>query len=139
MSVEGIPPRDTMVTFTRHFASYNAGESAFFTADEAERLAEQGVIDTGPPTDPPANTTVPYVTQDGDTLNCTMGEWTGKPTGYAYQWQIDGADVGTDAADYTATPADVGLTATCVVTASNANGATAAPPSNGVVVAGAVA
>ena len=43
------------------------------------------------PTAPPANVDVPHVQQAGDTLTCTMGNWDGEPTGYAYQWQLDGA------------------------------------------------
>jgi hypothetical protein len=137
--VEGIPPRETVVTFSTQFASYFAGESAAFTPDEAARLGELGVTDGGggAATAPPTNVDVPYVSQTGDTLNCTMGNWDGAPTAYAYQWQIDGADIGTDAATYVVTAADVGHTATCVVTASNDLGSTAAPPSNGVVVAAA--
>lgn len=138
-AVSGAEPRETVVTFTEQFASYYAGESAAFTADEAARLADLGVTGEGgggpAPTDPPANVDVPHVTQAENVLSCTMGNWNGTPTGYAYQWQIDGGDVGTDAASYTATPEDVGKTATCIVTATNANGSTAAPPSVGVVVA----
>jgi hypothetical protein len=85
--------------------------------------------------DPPVNTDVPYVTQTGDALNCTMGIWTGEPTSYAYQWQLDGAETGSNAPDYTIAPDDVGKTATCVVTATNLGGSTAAPRSNGLVVA----
>lgn len=133
MSVEGIPQREEVVTFTRHHLSYNAGESASFTAEEAARLAELGVIDTGPPTDPPVNTVVPYVSQSGTMLTCTMGEWSNKPTAYAYQWQLDGVDAGTDAPEYDAA-ADAGKTGTCVVTATNEVGSTAAPPSNGVLI-----
>lgn len=84
---------------------------------------------------PPVNTAVPHVSQTGNVLNCTMGVWTGEPTSYAYQWQLDGVEVGSDAPDYTTSPGDVGTTATCVVTATNLGGSTAAPPSNGVVVA----
>ncbi len=141
MSVEGIPQRDQVVTFERkHFASYNAGESACtFTAEEAQRLADLGVTgegDSPPPTEPPVNVDVPYVSQAGNVLNCTMGNWEGEPSAYAYQWQLDGADVGTNAADYAVTAADVGRTATCLVTATNALGSTQAPiRSNGVVVA----
>jgi hypothetical protein len=135
MSVEGIPQRDVVVTFTQHFASYNAGESASFTADEAQRLADLGVTgDAPPPTSPPENTAVPAVTQAADILTCTMGEWTGSPTAYAYQWAIDGGPVGTDAPTYDRQLPDIGTTATCVVTATNAAGSTAAPPSVGVVV-----
>jgi hypothetical protein len=86
----------------------------------------------------PTNVTVPHVSQNGDVLNCTMGEWTGEPASYAYQWKIDGANVGTNAPNYTATTANVGNTATCVVTATNAAGSGTAPPSNGVVVSGLV-
>lgn len=100
-------------------------------------------IDGAPPTGEappggataPVNTAVPAVTQTGNVLHCTMGTWTGEPTAYAYQWQIDGANVGTNSADYTAVAGDVGKTATCVVTATNATGSTAAPPSVGVLVA----
>jgi hypothetical protein len=135
MSVEGIPQRDQTVTFTKQFASYNAGEVATFTADEAQRLAAQGVTTDAPPpsTDPPANTAVPYAAQAGAEVTCTMGEWTGEPTAYAYQWQSDGTDVGTGT-PYPIIAADDGHTFTCVVTATNANGSTAAPPSNAVVV-----
>ena len=28
----------------------------------------------------------------GDTLSCTMGNWTGEPTEYAYQWLSNGTD-----------------------------------------------
>jgi hypothetical protein len=83
----------------------------------------------------PVNRDVPHVSQAGDTLNCTMGNWEGEPTSYGYQWKIDGAVVGTDAATHTVTAADVGKVATCVVTATNAHGSTAAPPSNEVTIA----
>ena len=136
MPVEGIPDRDVVVTFSTHFASYNAGESAAFTADEAQRLADLGVTgDAPPPANPPTNLAVPAVTQAGAVLTSTMGEWDGTPTSYSYQWNMDGAPIGTDASTYDVLPADVGLTATCVVTATHAAGSTAAPPSVGVVVA----
>jgi hypothetical protein len=82
----------------------------------------------------PGNVDVPHVSQTGDTLNCTMGNWTHDPTSYAYQWQLDGDNVGTDAPDYTRAEADVGKTATCVVTATNASGSTTAPPADSIVV-----
>jgi hypothetical protein len=87
------------------------------------------------PTDPPVNVDVPLVTQSGATLNCTMGNWQGEPTSYAYAWEINAVTVGTDSPDYAVQAGDIGQTATCVVTATNAAGSTAAPPSNGVVVA----
>ena len=89
---------------------------------------------TGGETTAPANTAVPAVTQAGDTLSCTMGTWSGEPTSYGYQWRVDGAVVGSDAATHTVTAADAGKTATCIVTATNASGSTAAPPSVDLVI-----
>jgi hypothetical protein len=95
------------------------------------------LIDVTPAvTDPPVNVDVPYVEQVGDLLTCTMGNWDNEPTSYSYQWKSDGtATIGTDASQYTVTPDDAGHTITCIVTATNAIGSTAAPPSNGVAIA----
>ena len=84
----------------------------------------------------PANTTVPAVTQTGTTLTCTQGEWSGEPTSYSYAWKLDDAAAGSDAATYDVQAGDVGKAATCTVTATNAAGSAAAPPSNGVVITG---
>jgi hypothetical protein len=83
----------------------------------------------------PINIDVPYVGQAGDTLTCTMGNWTGQPDTYVYQWQLDGTAAG-DGTDthLLALPDDIGRTAVCIVTASNAIGTTEGPPSNEVVV-----
>jgi hypothetical protein len=89
---------------------------------------------TGGGTTAPANTAVPAVTQAGDTLTCTQGTWSGEPTTYAYQWKVDGAVVGTDQATHTVTAADAGKAASCIVTATNAHGSTAAPPSVDLVI-----
>lgn len=88
----------------------------------------------GPPPVPPVNVTVPAVIQSAFTLSCTMGEWTGEPTSYSYQWALDGSDVGTDSAMYAVQDADVGKSATCVVTATNAGGSGTAPASNAVII-----
>jgi len=92
----------------------------------------------------PVNVDVPLVTGPngvdpadvGQTLNCTMGNWQGEPTGYAYQWKADDVDAGNGDTSYLVDAADAGKTITCVVTATNAIGSTVAPPSNGVVVGG---
>jgi hypothetical protein len=90
-----------------------------------------------PPTEAPVNVDVPYIsggTAVGDVLNCTMGNWEGVPTDYAYQWMSDGlSQLGTTDI-YTITASDVGHSITCVVTATNAIGSTQAPPSNAIVV-----
>jgi len=77
---------------------------------------------------------VPAVSQAGTTLSSTMGNWTGEPTSYAYVWKLDDTAAGSDAATYEVQAGDVGKSATCVVTATNAAGSTAAPPSNAHVV-----
>jgi hypothetical protein len=83
----------------------------------------------------PVNVDVPFVDQAGSELRCTMGNWTGEPTAYVYQWKMDGTDIPGDGATLPVTAADTGHSATCVVTAENAHGSTTAPPSNAVVVA----
>jgi hypothetical protein len=84
----------------------------------------------------PVNLDVPHASQAGDTLTCTMGNWTGQPDTYAWQWQLDGTDAGDGTNTYVlALPDDIGRTATCIVTASNAIGTEVAPPSNPLVIA----
>ena len=83
----------------------------------------------------PANTAPPAVTQAADTLTCTTGEWSGEPTSYSYAWTVDAVAAGTDAATYTVVAADIGKSASCIVTATNAVGSVAAPPSAGLVIA----
>ena len=77
---------------------------------------------------------VPFAQQVGSELTCTMGNWTGAPTEYSYQWQFDGADAGTGT-PLALTGSEVGMTATCIVTATGEGGTTTASPSNPVVVA----
>ena len=85
----------------------------------------------------PAVIDVPYAQANakppvvGTVCSVTNGNWTGSPTGYAYQWKRDGAtNLGT-AANYTLVAADIGgHQIGCVVTATNATGSTAAPISN---------
>ena len=84
---------------------------------------------------PPVNVDVPLVTQAGATLSCTMGNWTGEPTAYAYAWHNDGVANGGTGAMYSVAPEDSGHNLACVVTATNAQGSTAAPMSNAIAVA----
>ena len=88
-----------------------AEAGALIEASQQEPVA--GSPEDLPPTTPPANVDVPAVTQTGtgagSTLNCTMGNWNGTPTGYAYQWQVMGVNVGTNASSYTVQSGDVGL------------------------------
>jgi hypothetical protein len=102
----------------------HAGEIAAIYADIIAQLG------------PPTNRDVPYVGQTGDTLNCTMGNWDGEPTEYAYAWHSDGVANGATGAEHAIAPEDAGHTLACVVTATNALGSTAAPMSNGVAIPG---
>lgn len=84
---------------------------------------------------PPVNVDVPAVTLTGATAACTMGNWSGEPTEYAYVWHRDGVAIeGASGATYAVTPEDSGHSVACVVTATNAQGATAAPMSNAVAI-----
>jgi hypothetical protein len=90
-----------------------------------------------PAGNPPTNVDVPYVGGEGtvgETLTCTMGNWEGEPTEYAYVWRSDDEPNGETGNEYTILDADAGHTITCVVTATNKWGSTTAPPSNGVEV-----
>jgi hypothetical protein len=86
----------------------------------------------------PAVIDIPYASANakppivGTVCSCTTGNWTGSPTAYAYQWTRDGTNIASaTAATYTLVAADVGgHQIRCLVTATNATGSTAAPPSN---------
>ena len=82
----------------------------------------------------PVNVDVPFVSQTGSTLFCTMGNWSGEPVSYVYDWHMDGVSNGGAQPTYAVQPDDGGKTATCAVTATNALGSTAAPMSNAVTV-----
>lgn len=85
---------------------------------------------------PPGVVDVPAVTGTGtvgSTLTCTMGNWTGEPTSYSYQWQAGAARLGTGDT-YLVADTDVGREVACVVTAANACGSSAAPPSNAITI-----
>jgi hypothetical protein len=85
---------------------------------------------------PPVNVDVPHVQLAGGAATCTMGNWRGEPSGYAYQWHRDGGAIpGATNANYTVVAADSGHGLACVVTATNALGSTVAPMSNAVAIA----
>jgi hypothetical protein len=82
---------------------------------------------------------IPYVSSTlpvavGCVLTSTVGNWFGTPTGYAYQWKRGVTNVGTNAASYTTVAGDAACSMTCVVSATNANGTTAAPASNAIAI-----
>ena len=70
----------------------------------------------------PVNTVAPAITgtaQEGQTLTCSTGTWSGSPT-YAYQWKRNGSNIGSATnSTYVLVTADVGQSIKCTVTATN--------------------
>jgi hypothetical protein len=134
MPVEGRDDEVIVVTIIKRFASYNEHEIAAFLPEQAQKLVDDGFAVQAGLDDPPVNLHAPHASQENGVVNCTVGEWTGEPSSYFYNWQSDGVDVGDGTNPYAITAADIGKTVTCVVTATNAAGQGASPSSNGVVV-----
>ena len=96
---------------------YGYGNSMF--------LATHGILARGGT--PPANTVAPAITgtaQEGQTLTCSTGTWTGTPIiTYAYQWKRNGSNIGSATnSTYLLVAADVGQSIKCTVTATNGAG-----------------
>lgn len=88
-------------------------------------------------TAPPTVSTAPHVSGTGtvgQTLTCTMGNWTNQPVAYAYQW-LRGATpiLGATADTRVLTAADSGQNLSCTVTATTGGGS-ASSTSNAVAV-----
>jgi len=105
-----------------------------FLQEEMIAVFEADMADIADQLQPPAVVDAPFISQTGTTLSCTLGNWEGAPTSRSYQWKIDGANVGTNAATYTRVVGDVGKTATCVMVATNGAGASAPVTSNAIIV-----
>lgn len=71
---------------------------------------------------PPQATASPVIMQDGGVLRCSTGAWTGSPTSYVYQWRINGLPAGANTPIYEISPAAIGRSALCSVSAVNAAG-----------------
>ncbi len=73
----------------------------------------------------PVNSVAPALSgtaQEGQTLTCSTGTWSGTPT-YTYQWKRNGSNIGSATnSTYTLVTADVGQSIKCTVTATNALG-----------------
>ena len=70
----------------------------------------------------PSNSVAPALSgtaQEGQTLTCSTGTWSGSPT-YTYQWKRNGSNIGSATnSTYTLVTADVGQSIKCTVTATN--------------------
>ena len=77
----------------------------------------------------PSNSVAPAITgtaQEGQTLTCSTGTWSGSPT-YTYQWKRNGSNIGSATnSTYTLVSGDVGQTIKCTVTATNFIGSSTA-------------
>jgi hypothetical protein len=106
---------------------------------EGTTLWMTDVTAPGPP-GAPVNTGLPVVTGApfaGESLTCGTGTWSGGPTGYVRQWRRDGAAIaGATGATYVVVAADVYHQLTCLVSATNAAGSSAAAESEAVLVPG---
>jgi subtilisin family serine protease len=116
--------------------SYASGPSNPFGAasiDGEQMSVYATYTNTGPPPPPPLfNVTAPSISgtaQEGQTLTATPGDWTGSPTGYAYQWRRCSSTgsacanlAGATSQTYQLGSADVGSTIQVAVTATNGSG-----------------
>jgi hypothetical protein len=86
----------------------------------------------------PTNTSPPVVsgnTAQGSVLSVANGGWLNSPTGYTYQWRRGSTNItGMTGNQYTTVLADVGLSISCAVVATNAAGSSTPAISNGIVV-----
>ncbi|WP_395657348.1 hypothetical protein [Nocardioides sp.] len=85
----------------------------------------------------PTNVSPPTISgtaSPGETLTCNPGTWSGSGISYSYAWRRGVTDAGSGPT-YTVLSSDVGLSLTCVVTATSAGG-TASAPSAAVTVSG---
>lgn len=99
---------------------------------EVELLTVKESLETSPAV--PVVLEAPEVTggtAEGDTLTCSTGAWYRDPTSYAFRWQRDGEDIpGATLATYVVGAIDEGSDLRCLVTASNAEGASLPAASN---------
>jgi hypothetical protein len=83
----------------------------------------------------PINLVPPLITgvgRVGQTLTCDTGEWEGTITSYAYQWQSDAVNVGSNANTYVPVVGDRNNTVVCAVTATNVTGSNTVTSSNSI-------
>jgi alpha-tubulin suppressor-like RCC1 family protein len=96
-----------------------------------------GAVKEGPKI-APASVSVPVISgtaEDGETLTSTTGTWNNDPYSFTFQWQRGTSNIGgATSSTYAIQVADVGSTLRCVVTATNAIGATPATSANTAVV-----
>jgi hypothetical protein len=125
---------DTLLSDTTTYVVENTCGTCARVWQERTVGGETTLVNLPPAADPPMNVDIPYAQQEAGELTCTMGNWTGEPTRYSFQWVKEGTTI-VGSGERFVFPADVvGAVVTCIVSATNAHGTTAAPPSNPVTV-----
>lgn len=102
-------------------------------------LLKQLLAATASPASPPVNITPPALQSvaiyAGMDVVCSQGTWTNSPTGYQYQWLLDGSPIGGEENDnYNVQFGDIGHDISCQVTAVNDSGSSIPAVSNSVTV-----
>jgi len=106
-----------------------AGAAIWFLEGTGDKVAALAPVACGAPTGVPACTAqcgaAPIQTSPRH-YTCAVGTWSNQPSGYNYQWFLDGTPIqGATGATYTITTDDQGTTLTCAVAASGAGGTSA--------------
>jgi hypothetical protein len=87
----------------------------------------------------PVNDSAPVISGEGEvgaTLTCDPGVWDFRPTEFAFQWEVDGAEVEGATGQTFVVPAEAAeLDVTCIVTASNVVGDSDPETSNAISIA----
>ena len=131
-SVLGTSDGGNTTTFATQARNLVPGQAPATTSDVVTRTRVGSVPAAGAP---PAITGTPAVNQ---TLTCSPGTWTGRPTGYQRDWLRDGTAIGATGRQYTVTDADQTHDLSCQVTAVNGAGASAPATSAAVNIGAAI-
>ncbi|MCU1424342.1 MAG: serine protease, partial [Microbacteriaceae bacterium] len=110
------------------YGSSGASTLVQVTTGEAETPEPVTPVNTAPPV-------ISGTAQVGSSLTATTGEWDTPGLEFAFQWQVDGADIaGATGASYTVTSAEQGAALTVIVTATGAGLTTATATSAAVTI-----
>jgi hypothetical protein len=129
--------RPSMTDFITVATQEQIAAAAAAETDPANYGFEAGLTPPDPiVSDPPVNVDVPFIWQEEQRMRCTMGNWENVPTHYDYQWMQDSAlPIGPNGDTLPLLASNDGHSISCIVTATNAAGATEAPPSNSLLYA----
>ena len=128
----------------REAAAYILARTPADLQQDMSEVIEESLVDAGGEpgqNEPPTVIDAPMIWQTGtgvgSVFECTMGNWTGDPDSRTYRWMLDGNIMaGATNPTYTlASDGFLGMTFTCIMTASNTVGTSEPVTSNAVVAA----